>query len=64
MRGKRGWLTPRLSDELEVIKREHKIDKDSLALDKLAGYARIGREFDYLYRMQFDKMVIFKKRRR
>lgn len=64
LRGRRGWLPPRLQNELQVIKREHKIDKDSIALDKLASFARIGREMDYIYRGQFDKMAIFKKRRK
>lgn len=64
MKGRRGWFPPRLKDELEIIKKENRIEKDSLALDKLASYARIGREMDYIYRGQFDKMAIFKKRRK
>lgn len=65
--GKKGrmvYIPQDLLGELDIIKKENKIEKNSLALQKMGNYARIGREMDYIYRGEFGKMDIFKKKRR
>lgn len=53
MRGKVKYLPSRMLLEIDDLKKEKKISKDSDAFKMLVKYARVGREAERIYRLDF-----------
>jgi len=49
------WLPESVIDEIQDIKREKRINKDSDALRKMVEYTRTGREVERLIKLDFSK---------
>lgn len=51
--GKKKYMPQVIIDELEDLKLEHNIERDHVAMEKLADYARVGREVERLATFNF-----------
>ena len=63
MKGKYIYVPGRFAEELESIKREVNIGKNSVVFDKIIEHIRVGREMENIKNMRFKRLQIFKKYR-
>ena len=56
-KGRVMYIPPVVLDEVEDIRREDELDKNSEAFRKLIKYARVGRETKRLANLKFGKSV-------
>lgn len=61
-RGKIMYVPHILIEEMDDLRMEHKIDHKVEAFNKLADYARVGREAERLAKFKFDWPVTKRKR--
>jgi len=53
MSGKKKYLPKIVIQEIEDLKFEHKITGDSVAMNKMVEYTRVGRELERMMKLNF-----------
>jgi len=64
MKGRITYVPPSVFDELNDIKKENKLKRNSDAFREMVNYTRVGREAERLYRFDIKGIIKAKNKRK